>query len=282
MRLLVDTPEQLVECRIGLDYDRRALQLTVVHHDVDLVATIRPLARPRGSWVLWLRCGPESAEVLENIELDCFQVLPYFLQLLISLTDPVYEVADAVAWERWEGTIEYTFMAPVYRLTHLAGQCVYAIVYGFLRSGIVLVSAVMFFDLSLAGGNLVTATVVLAASSLSFLGMGLIAAVFPLLSPEKGARATDILGTLFLLISGVYYDVSVLPDWLRPLSTVSPGTYALRSIRAALLNGATVGEVSGDLWILLLTGIIMIPLGLWVFHVAEVYAKKTGRLKRSG
>lgn len=203
-------------------------------------------------------------------------VLWNFLRLLF------FEVADAVAWERWEGTIEYTFMAPVYRLTHLAGQCVYAIVYGFLRSGIVLVSAVFFFDLTLSGGNLVTAAVILAASSLSFLGLGLMAAVFPLLSPEKGARATDILGTLFLLISGVYYDVSVLPDWLRPLSTVSPGTYALRSIRAALLDGASIAEVSGDLWILLVTGIIMIPLGLWIFHVAEVYAKKTGRLKRSG
>ncbi|MBS10367.1 MAG: ABC transporter [Gemmatimonadetes bacterium] len=221
--------------------------------------------------------GDDPQKVQESVLfLIVGAVLWNFLRLLF------FEVADAVAWERWEGTIEYTFMAPVYRLTHLAGQCLYAIVYGFLRSGIVLVSAVMFFDLSLDGGNLTTAAVVLAASSLSFLGLGLIAAVFPLLSPEKGARATDILGTLFLLISGVYYDVSVLPDWLRPLSTVSPGTYALRSIRGALLHGATIEQVSEDLWILLGTGAIMIPLGLWIFHIAEVYAKKTGRLKRSG
>jgi len=126
------------------------------------------------------------------------------------------------------------------------------------------------------------AAVVLVASSLSFLGMGLMAAVFPLLSPEKGARAADIMGTLLLLISGVYYDVSVLPDWLRPLSTLSPGTYALRSIRAALLDGASISQVSGDLWILIITGFIMVPLGLWIFHIAEVYAKKTGLLKRSG
>ena len=76
--------------------------------------------------------------------------------------------------------------------------------------------------------------------------------------------------------------MSVLPDWLRPFSTISPGTYALRSIRAALLQGASIQEVAGDLWILLGTGVIMIPAGLWIFHVAEVYAKKTGRLKRSG
>ena len=108
------------------------------------------------------------------------------------------------------------------------------------------------------------------------------AAVFPLLSPEKGARATDIFGTLLLLVSGVYYEVSVLPDWLRPFSVISPGTYALRSIRAALLHNAPLSAVQGDLVILGLTGVILIPLGLAVFHVAENYAKRTGKLKRSG
>ena len=221
--------------------------------------------------------GDDPVKVREHVLfLIVGAVLWNFLRLLF------YEVAEAVAWERWEGTIEYTFMAPVYRLTHLAGQCIYAIVYGFLRSGIVLVSSVFFFDLALVDANLTTAVVVLVAGSLSFLGMGLMVAVFPLLSPEKGARATDIFGTLVMLVSGVFYDVSVLPDWLRPLSTVSPGTYALRSIRAALLQNAPLAQVQGDLVILVITGVILIPLGLWVFHIAEVYAKRTGRLKRSG
>ena len=31
-------------------------------------------------------------------------------------------MTETVAWERWEGTIEYTFMAPLSRAMHLAGQ----------------------------------------------------------------------------------------------------------------------------------------------------------------
>ena len=37
---------------------------------------------------------------------------------------------ETVAWERWEGTIEYTFMAPLSRAMHLAGQGVFAVAYG--------------------------------------------------------------------------------------------------------------------------------------------------------
>src|SRR5262249_48847067 len=31
-------------------------------------------------------------------------------------------LTETVAWERWEGTIEYTFMAPLRRWAHLAGM----------------------------------------------------------------------------------------------------------------------------------------------------------------
>ena len=34
---------------------------------------------------------------------------------------------ETVAWERWEGTIEYTFMAPLTRATHLLGTGIFAI-----------------------------------------------------------------------------------------------------------------------------------------------------------
>ena len=57
---------------------------------------------------------------------------------------------ETVAWERWEGTIEYTFMAPLSRAMHLAGQGVFAIIYGLLRATFLfVVCAFLFFDLSM-------------------------------------------------------------------------------------------------------------------------------------
>jgi ABC-2 type transport system permease protein len=185
------------------------------------------------------------------------------------------EVANTITWERWEGTIEYTFMAPIRRITHLFGTCLFAILYGLVRTIVDLIAVALFFDLPLQQANLL-------AAGPAFMGLGLIAAVLPLLSPERGTQATHIIQGVILLVSGIYYPVSVLPGWLQPLSLVSPGTYALEAARAALLKGAKVAELLPDLLLLLGLGAILIPLGLWIFSVAERYAMRTGKLKRSG
>ncbi|MEW6031561.1 MAG: ABC transporter permease [Bacillota bacterium] len=193
-----------------------------------------------------------------------------------------HDVSESVAWERWEGTIEYTFMAPIHRLTHLGGMCLYAIVYGIVRSVLVLGAVTLFFDLDLGGANLLGALAVLVVSSVSFIGLGLMAAVLPLLSTERGAQATHIMEGFILLVSGVYYEIEVLPAWLQPISVVSPATYTLRGVRAALLGGAGFGELLPYLGILAATGVLLIPLGLFIFRLGENYAMRTGKLKRNG
>src|SRR5204862_3635401 len=64
------------------------------------------------------------------------------------------EAAYAIAWERWEGTSEYTFMAPVRRMTRLMGICLFAVVYGLARTFIVLVVAIALFDMDFAHANI--------------------------------------------------------------------------------------------------------------------------------
>ena len=63
-------------------------------------------------------------------------------------------MTETVAWERWEGTIEYTFMAPLSRAMHLAGAGVFAVLYGLIRAIILFVVVAFFFDLDDAAREL--------------------------------------------------------------------------------------------------------------------------------
>ena len=93
------------------------------------------------------------------------------------------EAAFAISWERWEGTIEYTFMAPVRRVTHLMGICLFAIGYGLARTLVVLVVAAFMFNLDFSHANIPAAVAVLAASTVPLIGLSILTSVLPLLSP---------------------------------------------------------------------------------------------------
>jgi ABC-2 type transport system permease protein len=203
--------------------------------------------------------------------------------LIWSYLSMLFDIlSETVSWERWEGTIEYTFMAPASRATHLIGTSIYAVIYGILRTAIMFVAIRLFFDLEVENANYFGALLVLAVCSISLVGFGMVAAVMPLLSPEKGTQVVFIFGSVLLLVSGVYYPIDVLPDWMQSLAKLSPVTYALEGIRSALLDGASTTSLWDSIWPLLIMGVVLVPLGIWVFSIGEQFAKRTGRLKRSG
>ena len=191
-------------------------------------------------------------------------------------------LTETVAWERWEGTIEYTFMAPLSRAMHLGGSGVFAVLYGLVRAILLFAVVAAFFGLQFDDANFLAALVILVVASISFFGIGMMTAVLPLISPEKGAQLGFVAQGMLLVVSGVYYPVEVLPQWMQWLSTISPATYALDGIRAAILDGASLSSLWHDIWPLLIIGAASIPIGLGIFNRGEVYAKRHGKLKRSG
>jgi len=193
-----------------------------------------------------------------------------------------YWITDVIGLERWEGTIEYTLMAPIHRLTHMAGQTAFAVAYSLLFTAIILAVTVKLFQIDLTNANLFGATLVMLSGSLSFIGIGIVGSILPLLFPERGAQMTHVIIALLLLISGVYYPVAVLPQTLRKLSVFSPATYVLDGTRKALLDGLPTAQLWSCIWPTLIAGAIAIPIGLWVFGLAERYAKRTGKLHRNG
>jgi ABC-2 type transport system permease protein len=231
--------------------------------------------------IVFIGKGIEQAGA--NIDVNRLTTVLLIGAVIWSYLGIIFEIlTETVAWERWEGTIEYTFMAPLSRAVHLVGMGLFAVAYGVVRASIVFGVIAAFFGLDMPNANFVSALIILAVASVSFIGIGMMTAVLPLISPEKGTQLGFIAQGLMLVISGVYYPVSVLPTWMEWLSRISPATYALRGIRHAILEGAGVGALWGEIWPLIVIGLVSIPLGLWIFQRGERYAKRHGKLKRSG
>src|SRR6266850_937460 len=170
------------------------------------------------------------------------------------------------------GTIAWRFL----------GMCTATLVRALAFSIGILACVTLFVPVDLSHANVVSALVLLGVGALAFIGLGIASAAFPLMWTEKGLQMAYIVQAVVLLVSGVYYPVSVLPAWMQVLSVFSPATYVIRGMRAALMDGAEVATLWPEVWPALVVGILSIPLGLRLFIAVERYAKRTGRLKRSG
>jgi ABC-2 type transport system permease protein len=192
------------------------------------------------------------------------------------------DISLVIVWERWEGTIEHTLMAPVPRAAHLIGTAVFGVLHALVRTAAIMLVALPFFSVDLSHANWGLTAVVIVAGSGALIGLGILAGVLPLLYPERGEQLSFMVQSVVLLVSGVYYSVSTLPGWLQVISRLSPATYLLDAVRKTLIHGAGVADVAVDIAVMVAFAVVLTPASIAVFGAAERWAKRTGRLKRHG
>ncbi len=90
-----------------------------------------------------------------------------------------------------------------------------------------------------------------------------------------GAESLCWLGVFLIApITGIYYPVAVLPDWLEPIAWTLPSTYVFEGMRSVLFNQVfrwdlLAGAVGLNLlYLLLCSGVF-----LWMFRVARCQGK---------
>src|SRR3990170_554197 len=84
------------------------------------------------------------------------------------------DISLVVQWERWEGTIEHTLMAPVPRSLHLLGMSVFGVMHGAVRTALIFAIAMPFFSIDLGQANWLAAAAVLFVGSFSVGGLGVL------------------------------------------------------------------------------------------------------------
>jgi ABC-2 type transport system permease protein len=175
------------------------------------------------------------------------------------------------------GTLEIMLLSPTRLSTILLSSSLWAYLLTTLRVVAYLLVGALVFGASLSQANAGTALVVMLLSIASFSGIGILSAALVLLV-KKGDPVAWLLGGASSLLAGVYYPVSVLPDWLEPLSRVLPLTYALDAMRLSTLQGYSIYELRFDILVLLGFTVVLTPMSFLVFRKALKRAKMEGSL----
>lgn len=185
--------------------------------------------------------------------------------------------ATSIRSEQMIGTLEAMLVTPTSLSNIVLSSSQWNFAFTSLRVGVYLLLGAIFFGLDLSNAAVLPALTALLLTVVAFSSLGIISASFIMIF-KRGDPIAWVISTSSTLLGGVYYPITILPDWLQTLSYAFPITYSLNAIRLSLLQGQGFADVGGDLISLVAFSLITLPISLFVFRYAVARAKKDGSL----
>lgn len=174
------------------------------------------------------------------------------------------------------GTIEALFATPASVSTLVVGLAGYELLWTGARA-VILLAAAAVARAQLVWTTLPALVLVLVLLVGTYFGVGLLASGLVLAFRRAGPLQSGVI-VLSALLGGISYPTSMIPAAIRPLSAYVPMTYALRSARRLLVDGAPMQVIGGDVAILTLFAVASLALGSFAFSAGLRYARRTGSL----
>lgn len=158
--------------------------------------------------------------------------------IMMSVIQNAYgNVVSSFFGSKFGRYVEELLVSPTSNLVILAGYVAGGVLRGLMVGGIVLLVSLFFTDLSIAHPLLMLASVFLAAVLFSLAGF--INAVYAKKFDDISIIPTFILTPLTYL-GGVFYSISLLPDFWRELSLLNPIVYTVNAFRYGVLGESDV------------------------------------------
>jgi len=207
----------------------------------------------------------------------------YFSFVLIGIAFYSYlgvsmrSLSESIREGQMLGTLESLLVTQTEIPTIILSSSLYSFIWASFRVAVYLMLGAFVFDVNLGNANLIGALLILILTIISFSSLGIMSASFIMIM-KRGDPVSWIFTGISGLLGGLYYPISVLPDWLRNISYLLPVTYSLEGMRLALLKGSSLSELMPNIVALVIFSIIMLPLSILIFGYAVKRAKIDGTL----
>jgi ABC-2 type transport system permease protein len=177
-------------------------------------------------------------------QMNGFSYMEYIVPGLIMMsviTNSYSNVASSFFSSKFQKNIEELLVAPVPNYVIIAGFVMGGVVRGLLVGTIVTFVSLLFVDLQVQHWGVVIATVFM--TSVVFALGGLINAVFAKTFDDISIIPTFVLTPLTYL-GGVFYSISLLPEFWQGVSKINPIVYMVNAFRYGFLGVSDVGIVT--------------------------------------
>ncbi|MEZ0394504.1 MAG: ABC transporter permease [Desulfurococcaceae archaeon] len=151
----------------------------------------------------------------------------------------------SIIWDRQFGFLKETLVAPAPRTQIILGRLVGDSIVSTLQ-GLIVIALGFAVSAQIRPLGIIPAAGFLFISSLAFSAMGSLIALY-LSSMEGFQMIVNVIAMPLMFMSGAFYPVSTLPEWMKVVAYANPLTYAVHGIRFSLTGSSPEGWPSGPL-----------------------------------
>ncbi len=205
---------------------------------------------------------------------DYFSFAIIGVALADYLTVSLNGFSQAIRMAQVLGTLEAMLATPTSPSLIVVGSAMYRFLWSFVRVGLYLLAGLLlgaqFGDVQVGALLLTLLLCLIAFGAVGIIGASLILVL------KAWNPMVAIFSGLSMLLGGVLYPVTTMPDAAQLGAQALPLTYALEAMRGALLMGKGVGELAQPLAVLAGFAVVLLPIALVAFQLAVRYLRKEG------
>ncbi len=207
-------------------------------------------------------------------ELLRFALIGNAVQLIANMG--LTGLTSIVESEKWLGTLTHMIAVPGNRALALTGRGIANITMALSGVFIAFLATLLIFDVQLSVVTLLYALPIVLMIAFTMMAAGLFMGAIAL--PYRiGTLVSNAASYVMMIICGVNFPLDALPEFLQAIAQVLPMTNGLIAVRQ-VIDGASLGSVSGLIGWEFMLGVIYAALGYVLFDWRLAQIRKTGKM----
>lgn len=196
---------------------------------------------------------------------------------LISVLYSCFAIAEMVRQELIAGTFERLLLSPFGAMRGMVAMTLFPMLYSFVLAATTLGIGVVLFGLQLHWSTVPLSVPAMALALLSFIPFGLVFAAITV-ATKQGNVGTSWFIALVSIVGGLYFPITLLPQWAQTLGEVQPFTPATDLLRHLLTNSPQTTSTAITVAKLVGFAVVLLPASLFALHHAIRYGERRGTI----
>jgi ABC-2 type transport system permease protein len=197
-----------------------------------------------------------------------FSYIDFFLPGMIGMTAMTTSIFTAVsvsAQYKENGVFHKLATTPLKRHEWILSRTIYNVLISYLGMAVMTILGSTIFSMKMTLDPV--SLLMVATASLTFTGMGMIIARF-VKDPDGADAAANVITFPMMFLSGSFFPLSQMPQFLQAIAQVLPLTYVNEGLRAAMIFGQSQQAIINTAIITVL-GLLFIVVGSWITRWEE-------------